>query len=119
MARRSKAKTGTPPTASSQALVLPAEITIYTVGELHPQWLAWLGQLSPASPPGEVAEVQAAAVDQVDAAGLQLLLSLQRALAALGRRCWLRDASAVLGAGCAALGLSDWLAQQTAAGQTA
>ena len=24
------------------ALQLPQELTIYAVGELHPQWLAWL-----------------------------------------------------------------------------
>jgi len=119
MVRRSKTKTDTPPAAPFPALMLPAELTIYTVGELHPQWLAWLGQVTPGTQPDEVAEIQAAAVDQIDAAGVQLLLSLQHALAALGRRCWLRDASAVLAAGCAALGLSDWLAHQTAPGQTA
>jgi len=108
MARKSKT---TPP--ASAPLVLPAELTIYTVGELQPQWLSWLG----AMPVGGIAQapVQAAAVDQIDAAGLQLLLSLGHALEALGVRLQLAAASPVLREGCAALGLTDWLLQHSAA----
>ncbi len=90
-------------------LVLPPELTIYSVGELHPQWLAWLGQGGAAVP----AEVQGTAVDQVDAAGLQLLLSLQRALAQQGRTLQIQAPSPVLRGGCEALGLSQWLQTQT------
>jgi ABC-type transporter Mla MlaB component len=97
-------------------LVLPAELTIYTVAELRPLWLTWLRELPAAADAASVAEVQAAAVDQVDAAGMQLLLSLERALAAVGRRCWLREPSSVLQAGCAALGLSAWMATHVTTG---
>jgi len=105
-----------PPVAT--ALALPQELTIYTVGELHPQWLVWLGQGAAGSPAALTAEapaeVQAAAVEQVDAAGLQLLLSLQRALAERGRSLQIQAPSAVLRGGCEALGLGDWLNAQVA-----
>jgi ABC-type transporter Mla MlaB component len=105
MARRSKAAADTPPVATPPPLALPAELTIYTVGELHPQWLAWLAQVAAAPHTDPAVDLQAAAVDQVDAAGLQLLVSLQRSLAALGRPCRVTDASASLRAACAGLGL--------------
>jgi ABC-type transporter Mla MlaB component len=114
MARRTKVRSDTASTTTPAPLVLPAELTIYTVAELQPLWLSWLSQVPPSPGPEMGVEVQAAAVDQIDAAGMQLLLSLQHALAALGRRCWLRDTSSVLQAGCAALGLSGWLAAHTA-----
>jgi len=119
MARRSKASTASSPVspvALSVAipLALPAELTIYTVGELHPQWLAWLGQAAAAVPNESRAEIQAAAVEQVDAAGLQLLLSLQLALAERGRSLQIQAPSAVLRGGCEALGLSEWLQAQMA-----
>lgn len=93
---------------SSPALVLPAELTIYNVGELHPQWLAWFSEVTASGVEG-VAEVQAGAVELVDAAGLQLLLSLHRALSIHGRRHRITGASNALAAGCAGLGLADWL----------
>ena len=135
MARRSKtsaALSAAPPPAPpvATALALPAELTIYTVGELHPQWLAWLGQGAavrhaavaaevPAEVPAEIptevpAEILAAAVEQVDAAGLQLLLSLQRAVAERGRSLQIKAPSAVLRDGCEALGLGVWLQAQMA-----
>jgi len=125
MARRSKASAASPPAPPvGPPLALPAELTIYTVGELHPQWLAWLGEGAaavPADVPAEVtaelpAEVQGAAVEQVDAAGLQLLLSLQRALADRGRQLQIKAPSEVLRNGCAALGLGLWLQTQITEG---
>ena len=120
MAKRSKTSASLPAAAPvATPLVLPAELTIYTVGELHPQWLAWLGA-SPAARPAEgPAEVQAAAVEQVDAAGLQLLLSLQIALAERGRSLHIQAPSAVLRSGCAALGLGTWLQAQMTEGARA
>jgi len=104
MARRPK--TPAPPPAMS----LPAELTIYTVGELRPQWLAWVEQLgATARDPGDSAPVRADAVDQVDAAGLQLLMALQRSLAGRGLRLDLLDPSEPLRTGCQALGLGAWL----------
>lgn len=101
------------PQPPSPALRLPAELTIYTAGELHPQWLAWLAWLAASD---TAAAVEADAVDQVDAAGVQLLLALQRALAGRGRPLALHNPSAALQAACAALGLQGWLAQHSAQG---
>ena len=97
-----------PPVPLDLPLHLPAELTIYTVGELHPQWLAWLAG------DDAIAAVQGEVVDQVDAAGLQLLLALQRALADRGRQLELRSPSAALRGGCEALGLGGWLALHSA-----
>ena len=94
------------------ALQLPQELTIYAVGELHPQWLAWLAKASAHG--REEAEVDAQAVDQVDAAGLQMLVSLQRSLADRGVCMRLTGLSEPLRLGCEALGLCDWLAESTA-----
>lgn len=119
MAKRSKLP-ATPPVITP--LALPPELTIYSVGELHPQWLAWLSQGAAGLPADAPAEVQAAAVDQVDAAGLQLLLSLHRALADRGRRLQIQAPSAVLQSSCEALGLGGWLQAhmtQTAEGAAA
>lgn len=108
MARRTKSP-------AAVQLHLPAELTIYTVGELHPQWMSWL--LNGAAP--AAAEVQAAAVEQVDGAGLQLLLSLSRAFAERERKLHILAPSEALRAGCAALGLDDWLQRHTAEGAVA
>ncbi len=85
-------------------LSLPAELTIYTVGELRPQWLAWLAGLSVADAAAE-APVDGAAVDQIDAAGVQLLVALSRSLTAAHRSLQFVNASPVLTGACEALGL--------------
>ena len=97
------------------ALALPAELTIYTVGELHPQWLDWLQKSADSSP----VDVIAAAVEQVDGAGLQLLLALASAATERGRALRILDPSEVLRQGCAALGLGDWLQSRVIEGATA
>ncbi len=89
---------------------LPDELTIYTVGELRPQWLAWLQALPDGQPQ---ASIDAGTVGQVDAAGLQLLLSLDRALAGRGTALRLADPSAALRDGCAGLGLAAWLQERS------
>ncbi len=86
-------------------LSLPAELTIYTVGELRPQWLAWLATLASSDAPVEVT-VDGAAVDQIDAAGVQLLAALSRSLRAAQRSLCLVNASPLLTQACEALGLS-------------
>lgn len=88
--------------ASNQSL--PAELTIYTMGELHPMCLRWAGDDD-----GEPLCLAAQAVDEVDAAGVQLLLSLRNTLAAQGRALHLRLPSAKLAAACAALGALELL----------
>lgn len=82
-------------------LVLPAELTIYNAAELRVQLLAH----AEAHAQQESCHIDAAAVDQVDAAGLQLLLALARTLAATGRTLHLAPASPVLEAAVDALGL--------------
>jgi anti-anti-sigma regulatory factor len=77
------------------------------VGELHPQWLDWLTRSTQAG--CDEARVDAHAVDQVDAAGLQLLVALQRSLAERGVRLHLHAPSATLLEAGAALGLLDRL----------
>ncbi len=61
------------------------ELTIYAVGELHPQWLrpGWRASSADAA---DAWAVDAAAVGEVDAAGVQLLLSLANLLARDQRR---------------------------------
>lgn len=92
----------------SEALVLPAELTIYTVGELHPVWSQW-AKASVTQEAGEIAQIEAQMVAEVDAAGLQLLLSLERALSAGGRKLCISGTSNALSAACSGLGLSEWL----------
>jgi len=111
MSRRNKAP------GPAAALALPPELTIYTVRELHPQWLAWLAQVSAGA--DEMAPVHGAEVGEIDAAGMQMLLSLQRALAERGRRLQLQSPSRALQAGCHAAGLGDWLPAPGAAEGTA
>jgi ABC-type transporter Mla MlaB component len=109
----------TPHGLEPQPLALPAELTIYTVGELHPQWLQWLGEVRSAPGQDGALEIRAEGVDQVDAAGIQLLVSLQRALEAQGRRLHVRDPSQTLADGCGALGLRAWLDARSAAAEAA
>ena len=83
---------------------LPAELSIYTAAETRASWLGWLA--ADASSGRDVAEVvaQAAAVDVIDGAGVQLLLSLARTLHERGLALVLCAPSRVLKEGCAALG---------------
>jgi ABC-type transporter Mla MlaB component len=106
-------KTLPAPGAELDALALPPELTIYTVGELHPQWCRWLAD-SAAADPARPRSVHAAALEQLDGAGLQMLLALSHAAAAAGCTLQLHAPSAVLQSACATLGLAGWLAQRTA-----
>jgi anti-anti-sigma regulatory factor len=99
----------------NQELVLPAELTIYNAAELRVQLLAHVE----AHAQEEACCIDAAAVDQVDAAGLQLLLALTRTLAAAGRTLRLAPASPVLAAAVDALGLRAALLGATAEGAAA
>lgn len=89
----------------STALALPPELTIYTAAETRTAWLAALAE------PGEgTLAVPAGAVTEVDAAGIQLLASLARTLAAQQRTLKLLDPSPALQGACERLGLSGLLA---------
>lgn len=79
-------------------LVLPRELTIYTASETRTDWLTWLAALP------EDAPVDGAQVDQVDGAGLQLLVALRHAVVQHGRAWQLTAASGTLRQACQALG---------------
>ncbi len=84
---------------------LPAELTIYAASELRARWLAAID-----ADPGEIdCTIDASAVAEVDAAGVQLLLALSRTLAALGRAPRLERPSTRLADACATLGLGHLL----------
>ena len=94
----------------STLLSLPSELTIYAVAALQPAWLAALASAIDGTDAGQAPQrkvrVAAAAVDEVDAAGLQLLLALSNALALRERQLQLVLPSHALAAACAALGAS-------------
>lgn len=83
---------------------LPTELTIYAAAELRAQWLPLLGAFA-----DRPLEIEASAVAQVDAAGLQLLQSLRKALTERGRSLRLIEPSEVLRAACRDLGMASLL----------
>lgn len=95
------------------SFTLPQELTIYTASETRAKWLLWL------SVPGEAAEIDASAVEQVDGAGLQLLVSLRRSFAEQHRSLTLHRPSTLLRNACKALGLESLLATHDVSGEAA
>jgi anti-anti-sigma regulatory factor len=91
---------------------LPAEVTIYTASELHPAWVSALPavQARASATLSTTVTVDASAVDEVDGAGVQLLLALRHELHALGLTLQLAPTSAPLRHACAALGAAALLA---------
>ncbi len=89
----------------STVLALPTELTIYTAAETRSAWLAALSE----GGDGSLA-VRAGAVTEIDAAGVQLLASLARTLAAQQRSLQLVEPSDTLRNACERLGLSSLLA---------
>jgi anti-anti-sigma regulatory factor len=88
---------------------LTGDVTIYTVGTLKGELLDWIERL----PKGKRGEklygsplpVDASAVNEVDAAGLQLLVALSKSLSGRFRPLQLVNPSAPLVSACQALGL--------------
>ena len=98
-------------TVPSPMPALPAELSIYTAAETRAAWLAWLAADDAASGRSDAAAlVDASAVDVVDGAGVQLLISLRRTLHDRGIALALSAPSRVLQDGCAALGAEALLA---------
>jgi len=89
---------------------LPSELTIYTACETRLTWLSWLAEAADTSR-AEVFAFDAAGVQEVDAAGVQLLLSLQRTLAARQQTLSLVRPSPALAAACQALGAQALVAE--------
>lgn len=86
---------------------LGAELTIYTATETHAGWLAWFASTAERNDDTAIGVgIDARAVQTIDGAGMQLLLSLQRSLQARGLTLDLCDPSAELLAACAAMGTS-------------
>jgi ABC-type transporter Mla MlaB component len=102
-------------------LSLPAELTIYTVAALQPEGLVALGGSADGAAAAGPAPARVAAdrVAEIDAAGLQLLLSLSNALARRHRRLHLVDPSRALVAACAALGVTSLLGDADSEGSPA
>ncbi len=88
-------------------LPLPAELTIYTVCELRTHWLAWLAGV--VADAGDDASIDASAVDQIDAAGVQLLAALFRSFDAKHLALRVSAASETLRSACATLGMNELL----------
>jgi anti-anti-sigma regulatory factor len=88
-------------------LHLPTELTIYTAAETRSAWLGWLAAGSGLDEP--VCALDASACDEVDAAGLQLLVALAHSLARRQRRLQLCRPAAPLRTACVELGLADLL----------
>jgi len=95
------------------SLSLPAELTIYTASETRASWLAWLAAEQTAGAGDGCCTVHAGAVDQVDAAGVQLLVALSHTLARQQRSLRLLDPSTPLRGACEALGASALLEGST------
>ena len=90
-----------------ETINLPAELTIYTVGEQHPRLLALVTALrshDASAADDACLTLQADRVAEIDAAGVQLLLSLANTLKAESRSLRLEHPSAALRAACEALG---------------
>lgn len=84
---------------------LPAEVDIYHAAELRSLWLTLLEQ-----PTAADCRLDGTAVDQIDGAGVQLLVALSRGLENQQRRLQITQPSAPLRAACEALGVSHLLA---------
>jgi anti-anti-sigma regulatory factor len=84
------------------ALDLPAELTIYTVADARPRWLAALD----ASPGPAPFRLGASSLREIDGAGVQLVASLERALRLRSRALHVVGVPPALRAACEGLGLA-------------
>jgi ABC-type transporter Mla MlaB component len=97
----------------STHLTLPSELTIYSLGTLKALWLDALPKPSRSkrSASGDATPwtVEASAINEVDAAGIQLLLSLATSLRARRKTLQLVNPSGPLVTACTSLGVSSLL----------
>jgi anti-anti-sigma regulatory factor len=88
---------------------LPAELTIYTLAALREEWLSWVRKTTKSrkatNRPSKSWPLDASRVDEVDAAGVQLLLALSRSLAAKNHLLQLVNASGPMRSACTGLGV--------------
>jgi anti-anti-sigma regulatory factor len=85
-------------------LRLPQELTIYTAAETRAAWLAWLSGDEALAAGEAVCRVDGEDVDEVDAAGVQLLVSLAHSLQRQQRTLRLCNTSRPLRHACRDLG---------------
>jgi ABC-type transporter Mla MlaB component len=90
---------------TTSSLTLPLELTVFTATETHQQWLMRWHELPREGPVG----VDGAGVEQVDAAGLQLLVSLRRTLDHRSQDLHLLQASDALTQACQIMGCGQLL----------
>ena len=88
--------------------VLPPELTIFTVTECRALYLEWLDGEAPSASADRMS-LDASSVVEVDGAGIQLLVSLERSLASRGKALKLCGAGPSLSAACNDLGVADLL----------
>jgi anti-anti-sigma regulatory factor len=102
---------------------LPGDVTIYGVGALLTQFQEWMADLPNGQHDAVLNDeplfVDASAVSEVDAAGVQLLLSLSKSLAAHRRTLRLASPSSLLASACDTLGVSAALIAADAGGVAA
>ncbi len=102
---------------------LPGEMTIYAVGPTRALFQGWVTKLPKgrraAALDGSALSVDSSGVNEVDAAGVQLLMSLSRSLAARKRTLQLANPSRPLKAALETLGVSGMLAPAPADGASA
>ncbi|OYU71807.1 MAG: hypothetical protein CFE45_42155 [Burkholderiales bacterium PBB5] len=92
-------------TLANPPLRLPAELTIFTASVTRNAWLGWMADESLQGNADGLCLVAADEVAEIDAAGVQLLVSLANALAGQHRRLRLQDPTEVLRKACTALGV--------------
>ncbi len=97
--------------AMNHALVLPAELTVYTAADTRLAWLPLLEPLVAAAAPWCA---DASQVAEADACGLQLLTALANSARAQGQTLRLQAPSEPLVAACHCLGLESLLAPEAA-----
>ncbi len=97
------------PPSTPPALRLPRELTIYTAAETRAAWLSWLSGGGADAAGEAVCQADGEDVDEVDAAGVQLLVALAHSLQRQQIRLQLRRASGPLRAACQDLGVADLL----------
>jgi len=95
--------------------LLPRELTIYTAADTHREMLSWVAGLGDA----RAWSVDASAVDETDAAGVQLLLSLSRSAAQAQATLHIETPSPVLARACRTLGVAGTLLHTPAEGRLA
>lgn len=97
--------------------VLPGSLTIFEVGALKSLLAEWLAAMAAAEE--TPVRVDASAVGEADAAGVQVLVAFSRSLAARGRSLQLVNASSLLAGACQTLGVSALLLANETTGAVA